>query len=250
MKKNIKSIIVILVLGLIFVPTVAFANATCPLGEKVTGDIAGALKIFRILAPLLTIGYSIYEGIKALVNGNIDAESKKIYTRFIKRVVYAVLLFVIPVLVDVLMQAMDVWDAQGHCQIDSEVRDVETGYESCMKNCSKIGDVSGRQICEEKCKNTNGENGGLNYTPTVEVDDLPTSAVVIQVDPTNIAKTVDSQPGNNNKQVDAQSGNNNKNVNAEYMNGNGNIVNTQNGNNSNNVVINDNGNSQNNVDIR
>ena len=155
MKKNIKSIIVILVLGLILIPNIAYANATCPLGEKVTGDISGALKIFRILAPLLTIGYSIYEGIKALVNGNIDAEGKKIYTKFIKRVVYTVLLFVIPVLVDVLMQAMDVWDAQGHCQIDSQVTDVETGYESCMKNCSKIGDSTGRQVCEEKCKKNN-----------------------------------------------------------------------------------------------
>ena len=238
MKKNIKSIIVILVLGLILIPNIVYANATCPLGEKVTADISGALKIFRILAPLLTIGYSIYEGIKALVNGNIDAEGKKIYTKFIKRVVYTVLLFVIPVLVDVLMQAMDVWDAQGHCQIDTQVTDVETGYESCMKNCSKIGDSTGRQVCEEKCKNTNGENGGLNYTPSVEAGDLSTSAIVIGIEPTNNANSVDAQSGNNNKNVQANN------------NGSGNQVNAQNGNNSNNVVVNDNGNSQNQIDIR
>ena len=45
-------------------------NEKCPLGEDVTADLAGVLRIMKILAPLLVLVFSAYEAIVAITIHN------------------------------------------------------------------------------------------------------------------------------------------------------------------------------------
>ncbi len=92
--------------------------AACPLGPDVTRDLHGALNIIRIVAPLLVIGLSTVDAIKALTKGDGGADMKNVAQRFGKRCIYAVLLFFLPLLVDQVMQMADVWDANGTCDLE------------------------------------------------------------------------------------------------------------------------------------
>lgn len=91
--------------------------AVCPLGEDVTKDLYGALKIFQIAAPVLCIAYSTIDVIRAVTKGDSEAEMKKIAQKFGKRVVYTILLFFLPIIIDQIMQIADVWGANGTCDI-------------------------------------------------------------------------------------------------------------------------------------
>ena len=77
MKKN-KLFITLIVLLIVFAPAIVFAETYCPLGEDVTKDLSGALKIARIVAPLLVIGLTFKEGITALVKGDAEGQTKKV----------------------------------------------------------------------------------------------------------------------------------------------------------------------------
>ena len=150
MKKYSKFVIIFLIM---LFPITAYAG--CPMGPSVTADLAGALKIMRILAPVIVIGYSFVDGIKALYTKDIDAQSKAVYRKFFQRIAAAVMLFVIPVIVDLLMQVMNVWDADGHCTVgDTPVKEVET---SATRSTDAI-DISSTTI-------TRGEND-VNLTKT------------------------------------------------------------------------------------
>lgn len=93
----------------------------CPLGADVTKDLYGALKIFKIAAPLLVIGFTIFEFVKALAKGDITSELKKLSQRLLKRCIYAVILFFLPVLVNQIMQLANVWDENGTCDFSNSV---------------------------------------------------------------------------------------------------------------------------------
>lgn len=114
MKKKIFMLIIILIL---MCPTVVLADGNCPLGPDVTKDLYGALKIFNIVAPILCIGYSIYEAIKTISSGDASKDMKKVATRFGKRVLYTIILIFLPILVDQVMQIADVWGVNGTCDL-------------------------------------------------------------------------------------------------------------------------------------
>lgn len=96
-------------------------DTNCPLGEDVTKDVYGLLKIIKIIAPLLVIALTIFEGVISLTKGDIQSDMKKLYMRLIKRVIYAVILFFLPVLVNQIMIMADVWDANGTCDFSNSV---------------------------------------------------------------------------------------------------------------------------------
>lgn len=91
--------------------------ATCPLGEDVTKDLYGVLKIFQIVAPILCIAYSTFDVIKTVSKGDAEAEMKKVAQKFGKRLIYTILLFFLPILVDQAMQIADVWGVNGTCDL-------------------------------------------------------------------------------------------------------------------------------------
>ena len=154
MKKHFKLFITILIMAL-FIPT--FAHAWCPLGDDVTKDLVGVLRIMKILAPLLVVVYSTYDAVLALTKGEIDKEQKTLFNKFVKRVAAALLLFVIPLLVDQMMQLMNVWDDTGHCVLIDTEEKTTRAPETCEQQCDHIGDQKGRDLCYEKCHTTKSE---------------------------------------------------------------------------------------------
>ncbi len=92
--------------------------AVCPLGPDVTKDLYGILKIINIVAPLLVIGFTIADAIRALTQGDSGPDMKKVAQKFAKRCVYAVILFFLPMLVDQVMQMADVWGVNGTCDLE------------------------------------------------------------------------------------------------------------------------------------
>lgn len=145
-------------------------DTNCPLGEDVTKDIYGLLKIVKIAAPLLVIALTIFEGVISLTKGDIQADMKKLYMRLIKRVVCAVILFFLPVLVNQIMIMADIWDENGTCDFSSSVEYTKTPANvldnnaitsSCTKSCpASLGTmpqrncISACESCMNGCKNS------------------------------------------------------------------------------------------------
>lgn len=128
-KKRIFNYILILLIGLMIFNISAEAaglsnsfilGADCPLGENVTKDLSGALKIFKIVAPILCIAFSIFEAIQAITKGDAATDLKRVAIRFGKRMIYTVLIFFLAVIVDAVMQLLNVWDADGQCSFTEE----------------------------------------------------------------------------------------------------------------------------------
>ncbi|MCX4248159.1 MAG: hypothetical protein OSJ65_00140 [Bacilli bacterium] len=114
-KKNlIYYLATILIFSFVLMPD-AFAN--CPLGEDVTKDLYGVLKILQIAGPVLCIAFSTIDVVKTVAKGDAEAETKKMAQKFGKRMIYTVLLFLLPVLVDQVMQIADVWGVNGTCDL-------------------------------------------------------------------------------------------------------------------------------------
>ena len=56
--------------ALLFVFVMVTNADGCVLGEETTKDVKGALKIFRIVAPLALLGFTILDAIKAVTKVN------------------------------------------------------------------------------------------------------------------------------------------------------------------------------------
>lgn len=113
-KNIIYYIATIILFSFVLIPDVF---AWCPLGEDVTKDLYGVLKIFQILAPVLCIAFSVFDVVRTVSKGDADSEMKKVAGKFGKRVIYTILLFFLPVLVDQVMQMADVWGVNGTCDL-------------------------------------------------------------------------------------------------------------------------------------
>ena len=113
-KNIIYYIATIILFSFLLIPDVF---AWCPLGEDVTKDLYGVLKIFQILAPVLCIVFSVLDVVKTVAKGDAEADMKKVAGKFGKRVIYTILLFFLPILVDQVMQIADVWGVNGTCDL-------------------------------------------------------------------------------------------------------------------------------------
>lgn len=131
-------------------PNVYAAN--CPLGDDVTRDLYGALKIIRIVAPLLVIAFSTLDTIKALTKGDGGSELKKVAQKFGKRCIYAVILFFLPMLIDLFMQMADVWDANGNC-----LQEIEDASGTSAGNTTTTT-KSPQTVCQEQGKTWDATN--------------------------------------------------------------------------------------------
>ena len=124
MKKLKKILILVIMISILFVPVMSAAGLVpsigtgsdtssgtgCVLGPKVTQDLIGVLNAFRIAAPLLMIGFTIFETIKSLTQGDAQGEMKKVFNRLKKRFMYVVILIFIPTLVKLGLAAMGITD--------------------------------------------------------------------------------------------------------------------------------------------
>ena len=156
-----KRFIVFFTLMILITPIAVFADeGVCPLGPDVTKDLYGALMILKIIAPLLCIGLSVFDAIKAVAKGDPSTDLKKVAIKFIKRMMYAIILFFIPVLVDLVFQMVDVWGANGTCDLMNPEGNGTTttrGTHTTTENCAAISD---EEHCnrDQKCYRDSNAN--------------------------------------------------------------------------------------------
>lgn len=62
-------------------------------------DLNSVFNIIKIVAPILVIVFSIYDFIKA-VAGKVEGEMKKAFTKLLKRILFAIIIFFLPTLLD------------------------------------------------------------------------------------------------------------------------------------------------------
>ena len=143
-KKKIKKILMCLIIvSIIFVPAVfadqtAVARHGCVLGRKVTKDLLGVLNAFRIAAPLLMIGFTIFETIKSLTKGDGGAEMKVVFGRLKKRFMYVVLLIFIPTIVKLGLNAMGLTT---ECDLQ-EMDELYAALNTKEKSCNQYGTLT------------------------------------------------------------------------------------------------------------
>lgn len=113
--KKFKYLLLILIIGgCLICPSVKadpmVQDGACPIGYQsdTYKDLIGILDIMKIAGPLLVVGFTIFELIKATASGDSQAEFKRISSRLVKRLVYCVILFAIPILVEVGLKLMGI----------------------------------------------------------------------------------------------------------------------------------------------
>ena len=121
MKKNI---FIIGILCLLVTATNVYAADCTILGPNVTKDVLNILKALQILGPVLVLAYTTYEVVKEIGCGELQKEAKKMAKKFMKRCVYAILLFFVPVLVNQIAQLAGIW-SEDSCDL--------TGYKIIEK---------------------------------------------------------------------------------------------------------------------
>jgi len=105
MKRKAINIICLIYLCMFAFNTIVLANSysfDCKSFGDLKTDIENFFNFFKILVPLLVIGLSTFDFIKAITEKD-DKDIKKAFTRLIKRLVCAVILFFLPVILNFLM---------------------------------------------------------------------------------------------------------------------------------------------------
>lgn len=98
---------------------------SCPLGPEVTKDLYGILKVIKIVAPIMCFALSVYDLIICITKGEIESESKKVFQKFGKRLIYVALLYFVPMVVNALMIYLNVWDSNGICDLSEDPKSSE-----------------------------------------------------------------------------------------------------------------------------
>ena len=122
---KIKKSYLTLFIGAFFLLTIT-VNAECVLGQNTLKDLHGALNIFKIVAPLLMLAYTIFDMIKLLASGiNVEGKeappAKVVFQRFVKRLPAVVLLFALPALLNRGFIWAGIYDEDGYCDISEDV---------------------------------------------------------------------------------------------------------------------------------
>lgn len=106
MKKKSINIICLIYLCMFGFNTIVLAdnnsNFNCQSFAEIKVDLQNFFNFFKIIVPLLVIGLSSFDFIKAITEKD-DKDIKKAFTRLIKRLVYAVILFFLPSILNLLM---------------------------------------------------------------------------------------------------------------------------------------------------
>ena len=106
LEKKIFHTLMILYLVMFGFKTVVFADGlSCDSWIDLKRDLQNAFDFMKILIPLLIIGLSSYDFIKALTSKEAK-NIKKAFTRFGKRFIYAIIFFFLPVILNLLLDIM------------------------------------------------------------------------------------------------------------------------------------------------
>lgn len=103
MKKKFIKVFCYIYLSLFAFNNVVLAKEfDCDSFQGLKTDLQNIFNFFKILVPLLIVGLSTYDFIKAITEKD-DKDIKKAFIRLMKRLIYAVILFFLPVLLNYLM---------------------------------------------------------------------------------------------------------------------------------------------------
>ena len=109
----------------LFFSFIALTSAEgCILGAETTKDVKGALRIFQIIAPIALLGFTIIDAIKAVNSGGSfhfadggDMPTQKLVSRFVKRMIGVLLLFILPTLINWLFIFIGIWGEGEGCDL-------------------------------------------------------------------------------------------------------------------------------------
>lgn len=65
-------------------------------------DLQNVFNLMKIVLPLLVIGLSVFDFIKA-ITGKDEKDVKKAFSKFVKRIVLAIVFFFLPILINALL---------------------------------------------------------------------------------------------------------------------------------------------------
>lgn len=105
MKKKTINIICLIYISIFAFNTIVLADSyslDCNAFGDLKTDLTNFFNFVKILVPLLVIGLSTFDFIKAITEKD-DKDIKKAFSRLIKRLVCAVILFFLPVILELLM---------------------------------------------------------------------------------------------------------------------------------------------------
>ena len=88
----------------------AYKNQECNIGEQVLSMVYNVLKWAKYIAPVLVIILSILDFIKALA-AQSDDEMKKAQGKFVKRLIVAALLFLLPLIINFALKTFGMYNS-------------------------------------------------------------------------------------------------------------------------------------------
>ena len=109
MKKNRKyKLLAWLFLASFAFKTIVLADndVNCNSYGKIRNDLQNVFNLLKIIIPLLVIGLSTYDFIKA-VAGKDEKDTIKAFQTFIKRMGYAILFFFLPMIINLLLELFE-----------------------------------------------------------------------------------------------------------------------------------------------
>lgn len=91
-------------------------DGTCNVSDRIIKWVANILKWGKYFAPVLAIILSILDFIKAIASQN-DEEMKKTQARFVKRIIVAALLFLIPFIIEFALDVFNLVKDNPYCDL-------------------------------------------------------------------------------------------------------------------------------------
>ena len=107
-KKNLYKYIAWAFLIMFSIKTIVLADndISCNSFGEFKTDLQNLFNLLKIIVPLLVIGLSVYDFIKAITQKD-EKDVKKAFQSLIKRMIYAIILFFLPVLLNLLLELFE-----------------------------------------------------------------------------------------------------------------------------------------------
>lgn len=90
--------------------------AACGMSDRIIRWLANIVKWVKYIAPVLVIILGILDFIKAFASGN-DDEMKKVKARFVKRLISAALLFIVPFIIEFILDVFNLVTDNPYCNL-------------------------------------------------------------------------------------------------------------------------------------
>jgi len=94
----------------------SIVESSCNVSDRIIKWVANIVKWVKYIAPVLVIILGILDFIKAFASGN-DDEMKKVKARFVKRLISAALLFIVPFIIEFVLDVFNLVTDNPYCNL-------------------------------------------------------------------------------------------------------------------------------------